>query len=57
MPPFARIAVTRVQTPDWTLPGDATATEPPVPAEAESVPLFALSDDERAAVGGGLPDA
>ncbi len=37
MPPFARIAVERVQGPDWTLPA-----EPPAPSEAESAELEGL---------------
>lgn len=46
MPPYARIAIERVTTPDFTLPAETT--------EAESLPL-PLDDDERVLVGGGLP--
>lgn len=50
MPPYSRIAIERVQTPDWTLPAQTSATETPEPVEAESVPLFELTDEEKAAI-------
>jgi hypothetical protein len=69
MPPFARIAVTKVQAPEWTLPGhslaeairistvpgETSATEPPAEVEPDTIPLFELDEAERAAIGGGLP--
>jgi len=45
MPPFARIAVERVQTDDWTLPRE----------EAPSESLGLLTDEDKAAIGGGMP--
>lgn len=50
MPPYKRIAIERVQTPDFVLPAPVTE-----PTEAPSVPLFELSDEEREAIGAGLP--
>ena len=56
MPPYSRIAIERVQSPDWTLPAPAGATETPeTHPEAESIPMLPLDDEERALIGGGLP--
>lgn len=56
MPPYRRLMLTQLTTHDWTLPGPtAGATEPTETAEAESVPLFELTDEEKAAIGKGLP--
>jgi hypothetical protein len=54
MPPYARIHIERVQTPEWTLPAPDSATERPEPVEAESVPMLPLDDEERALIAGGL---
>jgi hypothetical protein len=55
MPPYPRVNLERIQTPDWTLPAPAGATETPAePVEAPSIPML-LDETERAAVGGGLP--
>lgn len=55
MPPFARIAIEKVQTNEWTLPAPTGATETPAePVEAETAPLFELDAEERALVAGGL---
>lgn len=48
MPPYPRVNISRLESPEWTLP----AVEH---AEAESIPLLPLDEDEKAAIGGGLP--
>ena len=48
MPPYARVAIERVSTSDWDLPADEPA------AEAPSEPMFALTDEEKVAVAGGV---
>lgn len=43
MPPYARIAIERLQTPEWILPADLA------PVEAPSIPLFDENDPQRQA--------
>lgn len=53
-----RMHVQRIETEGWTLPAviaDDLPAEGPV--EAPSEPLFQLDEDEKAAIGGGLPSA
>src|SRR5512146_2576301 len=55
MPPYRRLILSKIQTEDWTLPGDVpTAKEGPAPDEAPTAPLFDddlsdLSDDWKPA--------
>jgi hypothetical protein len=51
MPPYRRVALERIETPDFTLPASDEV------AEAPSEELFKLDPDEAAMVGAGLPDA
>jgi hypothetical protein len=51
MPPYLRVHLARVQTPEWTMDGSVDA-----PTEAESLPVWEpLTDAEKAAIGAGLP--
>jgi hypothetical protein len=60
MPPFPRVHLARIQTPEWILPSADGAAEEEAAApshpEAESIPMLPLDDEERALVGGGLPE-
>ena len=52
MPPYPRVNISRLEGPDWIVPA------PPgeyLNAEAPTVPLFELTDDEKAAIAATLP--
>ena len=59
MPPFPRVHLARIQTPEWILPSTDGAADEEAAApsnEAESIPMLPLDDEERALVGGGLAE-
>jgi hypothetical protein len=52
MPPYPRIDLERIQTPDETLHAPGGLAQP---TEAPTIPMLPLDEEEQALVGGGLP--
>ena len=50
MPPYLRVHMERVQTPEWTLPAEGADLEAP----SLPLPMEPLSEDEKAAIAGSL---